>query len=147
MKNIGFVILLSTLSFSAFGQQFLWSTVKSDEAGVKYVPLNNVTDEVLTFYDQYNHYFDLSGYSKKRFIEETNYGFDDWNWLYDVKDLTVFALKSNSGRGSFVMILCVSKDNVNLIMFSNDILLDSNPQSTGDYHKDRFVSLFKTLLN
>ncbi len=146
-KNIGIVILLLNLTNSAFGQQFLWSTTKSDSAGLKYVPLNNVTEEVLTFYDQYEYYFDFSGYSKKRFAEEINYGFDDWNWLNEIKDLTVSAIRSNSGSGSFVMIMCISKDNVNLIIFSNDILLYSNPQPTGDYSKDKFVSWYKTLLN
>ncbi len=148
MKNIGIVILLLTLTNSAFGQQFLWSTVKSDSGGVKkYVPLSSISKEVLTFHDQYKFYFDLSGYSKKRFIEEINYGFDDWNWLYDIKDLTVYAWKSNTGSGSVVMILCVSKDNVNLVLFSSDIMAHENPQTTNEYEKDKFISWFKTLLN
>lgn len=149
MKKIVFGLLLTTLTSSVFGQQRLWTTVKNDNdtSGTKYVPLTNVTKEVLTFYDQYDYYFDLSGYSKKRFIEEINYGFDDWTWLYDIKDLTVFALKSNAGRGSLIMVMCVSKDNVNLILFSSDILLHKNPQSTGSYEKDKFARWFKTLLN
>lgn len=121
MKNriikIGFAILLATLTSAAFGQQYLWTTVKNDTSGVKYVPLSTVTKEVLTFYDHYNYYFDLTGFSKKRFIEEINYGFQDWNWLYNIKDLTVSAVKSNSGTGSLIMIMCISKENVNLIIF------------------------------
>lgn len=149
MKLIGFALVLFTLTSSVFGQQSLWTTVKNDKdtSGTKYVTLTNVTKEVITFYDQYDYYFDLSGYSKKRFIEEINYGFNDWNWLYDIKDLTVFALKSNLGRGSLIMVMCVSKDNVNLLLFSNDILLQGNPQTTGSYEKDKFVKWFKTLLN
>lgn len=149
MKKILFTLLLVTLTSSVFGQQRLWATVKNDNdtSGTKYVPLTNVTKEVLTFYDQYDYYFDLSGYSKKRFIEEINYGFDDWTWLYDVKELTVFALKSNAGRGSLIMVMCVSKDNVNLLLFSSDILLHKNPQSTGSYERDKFAKWFKTLLN
>ena len=122
--------------------------MKSDSGGVKkYVPLSSISKEVLTFHDQYKFYFDLSGYSKKRFIEEINYGFDDWNWLYDIKDLTVYAWKSNTGSGSVVMILCVSKDNVNLVLFSSDIMAHENPQTTNEYEKDKFISWFKTLLN
>ena len=149
MKKIKFALLLLTLTSSIYGQQNLWSTVKNDNdtSGFKFVPLTNVTKEVLTFYNQYNYYFDLSGYSKKRFIDEINYGFDDWKWLYDIKDLAVFALKSNAGRGSFIMVMCVSKDNVNLLLFSNDILLHKNPLSTGSYKKDNFIDWFKTLLN
>lgn len=147
MKKLGFIILLLVSSSSAFGQQFLWSTVKSDTADVKHVPLNDVTEEVLTFYNHYDYYFDFSGYNKKRFVKEINYGFNDWDWIYDIKNLTVFALRSNTGRGSAVLILCISKDNVNMIIFSNDILLNSNPQTTGSYEKDKFVSWFKTILN
>jgi hypothetical protein len=149
MKIIAFALLLTTLTSSLFGQQRLWTTVKNDDdtSGTKYVPLTNVTKEVLTFYDQYDYYFDLSGYSKKRFIEEINYGFDDWNWLYEIKDLTVFALKSNEGRGSLIMVMCVSKDNVNLLLFSSDILLHENPQRTGTYEKEKFSRWVKTLLN
>lgn len=149
MKKIVFALLLLTLSSLAFGQQSLWTTAKSikDSSGIKVVPITNVTKEVLTFYEQYDYYFDLSGYSKKRFIEEIDYGFDDWNWLYDIKDLTVFAMKSNAGRGSMIMVMCVSKENVNLLLFSNDILLHANPQSTGNYEKEKFIKWFKTLLN
>jgi hypothetical protein len=153
MKNyfnkFGFTLLFLILTISAFGQQSLWSTIKTenDNSLHNYVPLNNVTNEVLVFYEQYNYYFDLSGYSKKRFIEEINYGFNDWNFLYDINELTVFALKSNAGRGSLVMVLIVSNDNVNLLLFSNDILLHENPQGTSSYKKDKFARWFKTLLN
>jgi hypothetical protein len=149
IKKIVFALFLVTLTSSVFGQQRLWTTVKNDNdtSGTKYVPLTNVTKEVLTFYDQYDYYFDLSGYSKKRFIEEINYGFDDWTWLYDIKELTVFALKSNEGRGSLTMVMCISKDNVNLLLFSSDILLHKNPQSTSSYERDKFAKWFKTLLN
>ena len=149
MKKLVLALFFVTLTASVFGQQRLWSTVKNnnDTSGTKYVPLTNVIKEVLTFYEQYDYYFDLSGYSKKRFIEEINYGFDDWNWLYDIKDLTVFALKSNSGRGSLIMVMCVSKENVNLLLFSNDILLYKNPQHINTFEKDKFAKWFKTLLN
>lgn len=148
MKKIGLAILLLTLTSSVFGQQRLWTTENNnnDKSGNKYVPLTSVTKEVLTFYDQYDFYFDLSGYSKERFIEEINYGFDDWSILNEIKDLTVFAYKSNTGRGSLIMVMCVSKDNVNLLLFSNDILLHENPQQTGSYEKDKFTKWFKTLL-
>lgn len=151
MKNrvikILFAILFAALTSSAFGQQYLWTTVKNDTSGVKYVPLSNVTKEVLTFYDQYDYYFDLTGFSKKRFIEEINYGFENWNWLYDIKELTVSAVKSNSGSGSLIMIMCISKNNVDLLIFSNDVVLKENPQLTSSYEKNKFISWFKTILN
>lgn len=144
-----FTLFFFILTSSAFGQQSLWSTIKpeNEKSGLKYVPLENVAKEVLTFYNQYNYYFDLSGYSKKRFIEETGYGFDDWSMLNEINELTVFAFKTNMGRGSVIMVLCVSKDNVNLLLFSNDITLHENPQNTGSYKKDKFIDWFTTLLN
>ncbi|WP_298145956.1 hypothetical protein [Flavobacterium sp.] len=109
--------------------------------------MNNVTKEVLTFYDQYDYYFDLSGYSKKRFIEEINFGFDDWTWLDGIKESTVFAFKSNAGSGSVIIVMCISEDNVNLLLFSSDVLLYTNPQSTASYERDKFAKWFKTMLN
>ena len=148
LKNIGIIILMLTVGQTARGQQFLWSTLKSDSGSTKkYVPMDNITKEVLTFYNQYDYYFDLSGYSKTRFIKEVKYGFDDWSWLNSIKDLTIYAVKSNTGRGSVVMVLCVSKDNVNLLLFSSDILAHKNPHGTNQYEKEKFVDLFKSLLN
>ena len=61
MKIFPFALLLVTLTSSVFGQQSLWTTVKNDNdtSGTKYVPLTNVTKEVLTFYDQYDYYFEI----------------------------------------------------------------------------------------
>ena len=143
MKKIGFFVLFLILTVSAFGQQFLWSTVKNDD--VKYVPLNNVTREVLTFYDQYRFYYDYSGFSKDRFIESFDYGFEDWEWLYDIEELTVFALRSNSGRGSIVLVMCISKNNINTIIFSNTV--DGDFVMTHSSDREKFANWFKTLLN
>jgi len=143
MKKIGFIIWFLILSTSVFGQQFLWSTVRNDNT--RYVPLNNVTREVLEFYDQYRYYYDFSGFTKERFIEIFDYGFEDWEWLYNIEELTVFALRSNSGRGSIVLIMCISRNNVNTIIFSN--ILEQDFNMTGSYYRERFSSWFRTLLN
>ncbi|MDP2176491.1 MAG: hypothetical protein Q8K70_11330 [Bacteroidota bacterium] len=148
MKKHLFLISLLVVSSTTFAQQFLWSTVLPDSGTAKkYVPLENVETEVLTFYDQYPYYFDLSGYNKQRFIKEITFGFDDWTWLNKIETLTVFAYKSNTGQGSVIMLLCVSKDNVNLLLFSNDIMAHKNPQSTSEYERGKFMKWFKTLLN
>jgi hypothetical protein len=126
MKKIGFIICFVILNMSAFGQQFLWSTVK--DATSKYVPLENVTNEILIFYDYYEFYYDLSGFSKDGFLNSKPFkgsgvSNDTWNSLkkkiYGVEDLTVFAFKTNEGRGSVVLVMCISKDNVDMICFSN----------------------------
>ncbi|MDR2964790.1 MAG: hypothetical protein LBU88_03340 [Treponema sp.] len=49
MKRIWFIIYFFIFTSSLFGQQFLWSTVR--DTAERYVPLNNVTREVLNIYD------------------------------------------------------------------------------------------------
>jgi len=143
MKRIGFIIIFSILALSAYGQQFLWSTVKNND--VKYIPLNNVPKEVLTFYEQYKYYLDYSGFSKKRFIEIFDYGFEGWDWLYEIERLTVSALRSNDGQGSIVLVMCVSKDNINTLIFTNTY--ERGAIMTYSSDKEKFSKWFKTLLN
>jgi hypothetical protein len=143
MKKIGFIIGFLILSSSAFCQQFLWSTVR--DTAEKYVPLNNVTREVLNFYDQYEYYYDFSGFTKDRFIEYFDYGFENWQWLYNIETLTVFALRSNIGRGSVVLVMCISKNNVNTIIFSNTYERDAI--MCFEFDKQKFTNWFSTILN
>jgi hypothetical protein len=146
MKKTAFFVCFFVLAMSAFCQQFLWSTVR--DTAERYVPMNNVTREVLEFYDQYRFYYDYSGYSKDRFIEGFDYGFEDWEWLYEIEQLTVFALRSNLGRGSVVLVMCISKNNVNTIIFSNTSDLGSNWIMThGGSSRDQFSRWFRTILN
>jgi len=145
MRKILFLIVFMALTFSVYGQQFLWSTVR--DTAERYVPINNVTREVLTFYEQYNRYYDFSGYTKDRFIEMFDYGFEDWEWLYDIEELTVFALRSNSGRGSIVLIMCISKNNVNTLVFSNNAELGYDYMLTHSTRREQFTNWFRTLLN
>jgi len=70
MKKIGFIFCFIILASSVFVQQFLWSTTKDTlNKWEKYVQLEMVTSEVLSFYDLYQLYFDGSGFSKDGFIE------------------------------------------------------------------------------
>jgi hypothetical protein len=148
MKKNLFILCFLVLTSSAFGQQFLWSTVQDNKAE-RYVPLNNVTREVLEFYDQYCMYYDFSGFTQDRLVEHFDYGFKDWQWFYDIKELTIFALRSNSGQGSIVIVMCVSKNNVNAIVFANNFQYDlgNSFMMTGAYRKEQFSKWFRTLLN
>jgi len=143
MKKFVFFSIFAVLSFSAYGQQLLWSTIDGNDS--KYVPFNNVTSEVLTFYDQYELYYDFAGFSKERFIENFDYGFEDWEWLYEIEDPTVFALRSNSGHGSVVLVMCISQGNVNTIVFSNTVERDF--RMTHRSEKEQFSNWFRTLLD
>lgn len=149
LKNYILVIFMVTISSALFGQQNLWTTFKptNDSIKTKVISMSDVPNEVLKIYDQYNYYFDLTGYTKKRFIKEMDMGFNDWTWLNEINELTVFALKSNTGYGSYVLVLCVSKDNANMLIFSNNITQRKNPQGTVSYEREKFKNWFETLLN
>lgn len=149
LKKYVLAIIMVTLTSSVFGQQNLWTTFKpaNDSIKTKVISMSEVPNEVLKIYDQYDYYFDLTGYTKKRFIEEMDMGFNDWAWLNEINELTVFALKSNTGNGSYVLVLCVSKDYANMLIFSNNITQSNNPQGTNSYEREKFKNWVETLLN
>lgn len=148
MRKLILPILFTLLTSFVYGQQFLWSTIEKDSIAEKQVPIEYVDYEILKFYDHYEKHYDLSGFSKKRFVEEIDYGFDDWKWINDITDLTVFALKSNVGDGSVVLVMFISEKNINLIIFSNDIV-DRNFSyiSNSEYDRKKFEIWLKTLKN
>ncbi|WP_225037280.1 hypothetical protein [Winogradskyella sp. SM1960] len=148
MRTFILPILFTILSSSVFGQQFLWSTIENDSISEKHIPVEYVSNEILKFYDHYEKHYDLSGFSKKRFIEEIDYGFDDWKWINDITDLTVFAMRSNIGSGSIVLVMFISEKNINLIIFSNEILdRNFNYQSNYEFEREKFETWLKTLMN
>ena len=146
VKNIGFVMLFSLVSVCAFSQQAIWTTVKDTE--IKYVALNNVTKEVLKFYDQYEYYFDFTGFDKDSFIKEFDNDPDGYNWIYDIDETTIVAFRvpgeSARGGGSIVFVFCVDKNNVNMIAFSNTY--DTGANMTHQSRRSRFEIWFKTIL-
>ncbi len=137
MRKITFIFFLTLLSSYAFSQQFLWSTAKDTSLKfMRYIPLDSVLDEVLELYEQYEFYFDGSGYSKDGFFKtfENSQSFKKsnnsrWNNLkkkiYSINDLTVYAFKDNLGHGSVILIVCVTKDNVDMLSFSNNYESDA----------------------
>ena len=152
MKNTVFIFCFIIFNSSAFGQQFLWSTVK--DTAIKYVPLENVTNEVLEFYDHYDFYYDGAGFSKEGFFKmfEGSQSYKNSNtsqWkefkkrVDKINELTVFAFRTNSGKGSVILVLCVTKEHVNLISFSNTY--EEDAIVTVD--REKFARWFKTLLN
>ena len=139
------------LTSFAFGQQFLWSTKK--DSVVKHIPLEDVTNEVLEFFDHYDVYYDGAGFTKEGFFKmiESSQSYKNSNapWkdlkkkIYEVNELTVFAFRHNLGKGSVVLVMCISKDNINLITFSNNYERDAI--LTVD--REKFAKWFETLLN
>lgn len=147
-----FFLLVATFSFS---QQFLWTTKKDDSSQVKYVTLKDVADEVLEFYDHYEYYYDGAGYSKDGFVKyfeksqsfknSGNQGWDAFKkQMYQTTEITVFAFRTNTGKGSAVLVLCISKENVNLVTFTN--IIEENFNITHRSDREKFKKWFNTLL-
>jgi len=150
MKKIGLIICLWVLTSVAFGQQFLWSTVKDSTS--KYVPLENVTSEVLNFYDLYKYYLDVSGFSKDGFFEFANkFGINSADLkdfkkrIYEIEELTVFAFRANFGRGSTILVANISKKDINMVVFTN--AYEANCISTYESDRDKFARWYRTLLD
>ncbi|MDR0388124.1 MAG: hypothetical protein LBH57_08825 [Treponema sp.] len=177
MKGMGFVGLFSIIAVAAFGQQFPWLIVRDGDT--RHVPLNIVTREILVFCDQYDRYYDFTGFSKEKFIrgeglishgsaarllirsegfhtpEDTQelapgffiekYGFGDR--LNDIEDLTFFALRSNFGHGSVILVMCTSKNNANTIIFTSYMEPELGVNYSLTYDKNKFVNLIKALFS
>ncbi|MBT8395290.1 MAG: hypothetical protein KJN66_10630, partial [Bacteroidia bacterium] len=107
MKVYILPIFFIFMTASVSGQQFLWSTIEKDTISEKQIPVAYVTNEILKFYDHYKNHYDLSGFSKERFIEEIDYGFSDLNWINDISELEVFAFRSNIDSGSVVLVMFI----------------------------------------
>ena len=140
-------VLLLALAHATMGQQYMWTTVDSDSnVYERQITMSTVLSEVLAYYDQYDYYFDLTGYSKQNFIDKVKWGYFDSTWLNGMDSLSIFAIKSNSGRSSVITVLCVSDRNVDMVLFSNDSVVRPHPQSTLN-SREKFKSWFKLILN
>ncbi|MDG4945748.1 hypothetical protein NMK71_04920 [Weeksellaceae bacterium KMM 9713] len=144
-----FILTILFVFFTSFvsGQQFLWSTIEEDSVSQKFVPVHLLNDEILKFYDHYKLHYDFTGYSKERFIKESSYGFDDWEFLNDITELTVLALRSNVGTGSVVLVMFITEININLIVFSNEDI-ENNFNYILNFSSDRkkFSTWLQTLM-
>ena len=123
MKKLLITTLFIVLTTHAFSQQYLWSTIKNDSLPDKYVPLNEVTEKVLPYYEYYEYYYDLTGFTKESFIEQMGENPSDYQgfWSEAFEEFTVIALKSNDGYGSAISIICIDKDNIDIVTFTNTL--------------------------
>ncbi len=154
MKKILFIVLVLTLvslkSTQVYGQQFLWSTSK-EITDVKSIPLTNVKEKVMEYYDTYKFYVDNTGYdveSFNKFIEI----FGSETKIKKLKDeLTksetsklVICVKGNSNNSSVISVIIMSKTNLDIVNFTNGVI--PGLQTTGDYSKNKFEKWFNTLM-
>ncbi|MBQ4819163.1 hypothetical protein [Aquimarina sp. MMG016] len=144
------LLYLSLLTQTLSAQQFLWTTAKGTD--LNNIPIENVTDEVLNYYEFYDFYSDGSGYSKSNFLkmlEKYIDGSDDEHYLRklinDTEKLTVFALKDNLGQGSVVLIIIINSRGVDIVAFTNNLEADSILATP--YDKEKFKKWFNSLLN
>ena len=149
MKNL--VVILFMLPSLAFGQQFLWSTIKSDSLK-GYIPLERVPDKLVEYYRTYDKFFDGSGFSKDTFIETieknklaSSKEYALFKKIMDrVDQPTVMALKANDGKGSYITIMNMDENNVDLIVFSNNSIVHPMEYTTD---LGKFKMLYKTLFS
>src|SRR5690554_2028619 len=111
-----------------FGQQVLWSTtepVELKDSSVNLVAINNVAEKVMEYYDFYNYYYDLTGFSKdgfKAFLEQNAETANSIQWepAMTFDEPAALAFKANDGRGSVVIVMLLQNDNIDLILFSSN---------------------------
>lgn len=149
------LLLILVLPFSNLSaQQLLWTT--SEKSGEKYIPIETVSDKVLDFHEHYRYYYDGSGFSKNSFIKsfESSSSYQKisdekiWEELKEiVKTIntpTVVAFKDNLGNGSIVFVIFITKENVDMLTFSNN--RENNAIPASSYKKDEFEKWFNSFL-
>ena len=146
-KIILTVISLIGMVVATYGQQFLWSTKESND--LKYVPYSEATKEVLELYDLYNNYYDGAGFNKENFSEFFGMDKKENNWIYDIEESMILAIRLHIDNGSAIMVMCIDENNVNMVVFSNVNMSGYNNTYNGEIekHRVRFEKWFKTLLN
>lgn len=148
MKRILSVLLI--FPCYVFSQQILWSTTEPAElkdSSVNLVAINNVTEKVMGYYDFYDYYYDLTGFSRdgfKAFLEKNAETANSIRWdpAMTFDEPTAFAFKANDGRGSVVIVMLLQNDNIDLILFSSN--LDQGAKSTTSGERYKFTKWFSS---
>ena len=157
MKKIILLVLIF-ISFSSYGQQFLWTTNSNGlfpNSSFKIIPKEQVLDKILEYYEAYMFYYDLTGYTKDEFFNTQGKSFSanaDWQKVkksvYEIRELTITSIKSNSGTGSSILILISNKDNFEAIRFSNEVGrgAESTLNGQSENNKKRFIKFYQSLI-
>jgi len=161
MKKIILFILIC-VSVNSYGQQILWTTNKNglfQNSEIKVIPKEKVLNKLLEYFENYDKYYDGTGYTKDGFFREfegdhSNLEIDNQKWgnfkksIYGINELTISCVKSNLGSGSNILILIVKKDNIDFITFSNQYSKGSIYTYNGRINdeKVRFVKFYNSLI-
>ncbi len=151
MKQLLFILLM--LPCCAVGQQLLWSTTESEalkDFKINLITVERVTETVMDYYDIYDYYYDLTGFSRgsfKTFLENNVKAANsiqlDGKMMFDKP--TAFAFKTNDGRGSIVVVVFIQEENLDIILFSNN--LDKDAKSTTASEREKFNRWFSSFWN
>ena len=161
MKKL-ILFLLIFVSVNSYGQQILWTTNQNglfQNSEIKVVPKDKVLNKLLEYYENYELYYDGTGYTKDGFFREfegdhSNFEVDNQKWdyfkksIYGINELTISCVKTNLGRGSNILILIVKKDNIDYITFSNQYTSGSILTHNGRINdsKVRFMKFYNSLI-
>lgn len=129
----------------------LWTTsdtIHPSPNEVRVIPKNKVTAHVLSYYDQYRFYHDLTGFSREGFLKfaESNKIASqmlEYLQIVDHEDQAALAFKSNTGLGSIIMVMLLQENKVDLITFTNEVSVGTMP--AGSYDVQRFKRWFSTM--
>lgn len=151
-----FYFVLGFYGSSVMGQQFLWTTNPKGlftNSPMKVISKDEVKNKLLDYYESYKFYYDYTGFTKEGFFDkfkEYIVGNDNSKWevfkksFSQTDELTISSIKGNLGNGSVIMILIVSKNNFDMIVFSNEI--DKGYISTFKWEIDKFIKFYKSLI-
>lgn len=145
---------LLTIQSKGYSQQLLWTT--ASDAKEKKIPKSQVINEILKQYDFYEYYVDATGFTRESFTSKLKEGKGDKgattskdskvdSRLAGIKEPTIFAWKDNTGSGSLVIVLSVNGDNIDMLVFSNQIEFGSI--STSEYDRNKFSKWLKSIYN
>ncbi|MEY8847225.1 hypothetical protein AB9K26_00285 [Psychroserpens sp. XS_ASV72] len=120
MKIIVVSIFLSLSFFKIHSQEFLWSSIENGFANEKYIPIDNIPNELLSLYDQYNFSYILPKMEKKKFINSMNNSGVNMNIISWIDDLTFFAMQTKIENVPTIAIYSIEKNYIHLFFFSNE---------------------------
>lgn len=160
VKLTFFCFLFIVKSIPAISQQFLWTTNNNGlfaNTKIKVISKEEVFDKVLSYYEIYNAYYDVSGFNKNVFLNKIENSLKLKNkskWvdfkksISNLKETNIACVKSNDGNSSMVMVLIFNKNNFDAIIFSNELKAGyiSTYNSMIEDAKNRFVKFFESLI-
>ena len=157
-----FFLFLIFISISGISQQYLWTSNFNEffaNTETKVITKNEIQNNILNYYQVYDYYYDLSGFTKQEFLKKfensNSYNFINkikWtnftNSIYQSKDPTITCIKYNDGNSPIIMILIYSKEKFDVILFSNKIEsgFKSTYHSEDESNKRRFILFYESLI-